>query len=87
MRINSRYSLHNTPLIYRLIVYWQRVILWLGLEDVTRRRWAARMPAVIVAGIIMAMFVWTVDIGQVDLTLVLCLALLSVAMGLQAAIK
>lgn len=87
MRMNSQHDLHAAPFSYRLSLYWNRLNMWLGLENITRRRWFARLPVVLVAAIILAMFVWTVDIGQVDLTLLLCLALLSVAMGLQAAVK
>jgi len=65
----------------------QQLNHWLGLDDVAQRRWFARLPAVVVAALILAMFVWTADLGKADLSLVLALGLLVGALGLQTGVK
>jgi hypothetical protein len=60
---------------------------WMGISEVTQRRWISRLPAVFVAAVILAMFVWTADLGKADLSLVLALGLLVGALGLQTGVK
>lgn len=87
MRNDQKNYLTGSSPMQRGIEFLHQINHWLGVEEVVQRRWTSRLPAVIVAALILAMFVWTADLGKADLSLVLALGLLVGALGLQTGVK
>ena len=87
MKANTKNGMNDAPTLLRFAVNVNHLARWLELYQIARRRWTARLPSIIVASVILAMLIWTVEIGQVDFTLALCLVLLTIALGLQAALS
>lgn len=56
-----------------------KIIGWLGVDEVAQRRWPRRLPAVLVAGVLLTLFVWSLNIQKEDLYMLTGLSLLLMA--------
>lgn len=63
---------------------WQKLAQWLGLKEVISRDWVKRLPAVVAAGSLLAVFVSTAGIQPDGLMFVSTIALLGLAFTLMA---
>lgn len=63
--------------IPRLHLSGKRLICWLGLNQVARRSWSARLPCVLGASVILSVLLFAIGIRSEDLYFVLILPLFS----------
>ena len=59
----------------------QRLDRWIGLSQTTQREWSQRLPAVGVAGTLLAFYAWGVGLKPIDLRVALWLGLAAAILG------
>lgn len=65
----------SRPIISLIFARLHDMVSWLGIEQFLQREWTDRLPAVIVAATLLAIYAWASGIHQEDLYLIPALSL------------